>query len=191
MKSPPLAGVLPAGESGIWRHSGPAGLPTREAAAGPGSTQQARDMDNAPADEQTPMASAVGEEAALLAARLRSHSATSPRPPHSPRPPGGDHVGPWAWLTPAGLGAGEAAELQVPRRAIPNLVGRGGRMIDLIEDLMGVILGVGDGEGETVTVTVFGPKDRLDWACQVILCVAKGARSLIRRLTNAHMEFRC
>ena len=94
-------------------------------------------------------------------------------------------------MTPAGLGAGEAAELQVPRRAIPHLVGRGGRMINLMEDLMGVILGVGDGEGKTVTVTMFGPKDRLNWARQVLLCVTKGARSLIRRLTSAHMEFRC
>ena len=93
-------------------------------------------------------------------------------------------------MTPAGLGAGEAVELQVPRRALPHLVGHGGRMINLIEDLMGVVLGVGDGEGETATVTLFGPKERLPWASQVVLWVAKGARSLIRRLTNARMEFR-
>ena len=149
-------------------------------------------MDHTPLDETTTTASAVSEEEAalLLAARLRSHSATSPRPPHSPCPPGGDRAGPWAWLTPAGLGAGEAVELQVPRCALPHLVGRGGRMINLMEDLMGVVLGVGDGEGETGTVTIFGPKDRLALARQVILCVAKGARSLISRLTTVHMEFR-
>ena len=78
----------------------------------------------------------------------------------------------------------------MPCRVIPHLVGRGGRMINLIENLMGVVLGVGDGEGETVMVTLFGPKDRLAWASQVVLCVAKGARSLIHRLTAANMEFR-
>ena len=63
-------------------------------------------------------------------------------------------------------------------------------MINLIEDLMGVVLGVGDGVGETVTVTLFGPKDRLAWARQVVLCVTKGARSLIDRIKKAHMDFR-
>ena len=126
-------------------------------------------------------------EAALLADRRRSHAATSPVPPPPSGRPGAAAA--WAWLTPAGLAAADSAEVLVPRSAVPHLVERGGKIINLIEDVTGLVVGVADGDGGEVTITLFGPKDRLDWASNVVRLVAKGARSLLRRIQSSGVGF--
>ena len=94
-----------------------------------------------------------------------------------------------AKLTPTGLGAAERKELQVSRHAVPHLVGRGGNTIRQMEEIMGIILGVADGEEGEVCVSLFGPRERLDWAQKVVECVAKGARSLLRHLQATRLVF--
>ena len=79
----------------------------------------------------------------------------------------------------------------MPRSSVPHLVGRGGRTIELIENLLGIIVGVGDGGEGEARVTLWGPRDRLDGGRQVIDCVVRGGRSLLRRLSIARMTFSC
>ena len=185
----PSTGDSPASGPADRCLSSPADLPTGEVAAGSGSTRLEGVKDPAIGDHAAPMAGAVAAEAALLAERLRSHSATSPRPSSPPCQTGGAGAGPWDWLTPAGLGAVEHAELKVPRSSVPHLVGRGGRTIEIIENLFGIIVGVGDrGDGEA-RVTMWGPQDRLDGGKHVVDCVVQGGRSLLRRLSLARMDF--
>ena len=185
---PPSAGALQAGGPDDRHDSVPIGSPTQEAGVRSGSELLEGAQDTGILDSAAPTADNAGAEAALLAERLRSHSATSPRPASPPRQPGAAaDADPWAWLTPAGLGAAGRAELKVPRTSVPHLVGRGGRTIQLIENLLGIIVGVGDGGEGEARVTLWGPKDRLAGGKRVVDCVVQGGRSLLRRLSNARL----
>ena len=187
---PPSVGALQDGGPADQRDSVPIRSPTRGEVVGLGSELLESAKDPGILDTTAPMADNMGAEEALLAERLRSHSATSPRPASPPRQPGpADGADPWAWLTPAGLGAAELTELQVPRSSVPHLVGRGGRTIELIENVLGLIVGVGDGGDGQARVTLWGPKDRLDGGKQVVDCVVQGGRSLLCRLSSVHMAF--
>ena len=66
---------------------------------------------------------------------------------------------------------------------MPHVVGKGGHTARLIEEITGVIVGVGDrGDGEAY-VMLFGPERRVDAALAIVKAVAGGgAWSLPRRL---------
>ena len=58
--------------------------------------------------------------------------------------------------------------------AVPHVVGKGGHTAWLIEDITGVIVGVGDrGDGEAY-VTLFGPERRVNIAIAIVRAVAGG-----------------
>ena len=58
--------------------------------------------------------------------------------------------------------------------AVPYVVGKGGYTARLIEDITGVIVGVGDrGDGEGY-VMLFGPERRVDAALVIVKAVAGG-----------------
>ena len=66
--------------------------------------------------------------------------------------------------------------------AVRHLVGKGGGTARLIEEICGVIVGVGDrGDGEAY-VALFGPEQRVDAARAIVEAVARGAWSLPPRL---------
>ena len=72
--------------------------------------------------------------------------------------------------------------IPVAADAVPHVVGKGGHTARLIEEITGVIVGVGDrGDGEAY-VTLFGPERRVDAALAIVKAVAGGAWSLPRRL---------
>ena len=73
-------------------------------------------------------------------------------------------------------------ELSVPQRAIPYLVGKGGSMVRLIEELTGIIVGVADTEDGEVVVTFLGPALRVMATQAVIQCLARGGGSLLHYL---------
>ena len=61
---------------------------------------------------------------------------------------------------------------------VPHVVGKGGHTARLIEEITGVIVGVGDrGDGEAY-VTLFGPEWRVDAAMAIVQVVEGGAWSL-------------
>ena len=66
--------------------------------------------------------------------------------------------------------------------AVRHLVGKGGHTARIIEEICGVIVGVGDrGDGEAY-VRLFGPEKRVDAARAIVEAVARGAWSLPHRL---------
>ena len=111
------------------------------------------------------------------APRILAHAAASPSPRCAPGPPSR-----WAWLTPAGLRDAAAGEVQVPRAAVPHVVGRAGRIVREAEEKLGVIIGIMDLKNGEALVTVLGPQDHVDAACTVVQWLAKGARSVLTRL---------
>ena len=79
----------------------------------------------------------------------------------SPFPPTEDQQG---WLSPAGLATAVDDSIPVAANTMQHMVGKGGHTTRLIEDISGVIVGVGDrGNGE-VTNALFGPKRHVDVA---------------------------
>ena len=118
--------------------------------------------------------------ATLVPCLLSNAGASSSRAP-SPHPqaPTDD---PWGWLSPAGLASAVEDSIPVAADAVPHVVGKSGHTARLIEDITGVIVGVGDrGDGEAY-VTLFGPEGRVDVAIAIVRAVAGGAWSLPRRL---------
>ena len=58
--------------------------------------------------------------------------------------------------------------------AVRHLVGKGGNTARLIEEITGVIVGVGDrGDGEAY-VTLFGPERRVNAAMAIVDAVSRG-----------------
>ena len=112
--------------------------------------------------------------------RELSHGATSPSPhsePHSDAP-----LDPWDWMSGRGLLEAENLELSVPRSCLPHLIGKRGSFIHLLENKLGVIIGVMDGPGEVALVSLVGPNGRLELARKVVEIASKGARSFLDRL---------
>ena len=69
---------------------------------------------------------------------------------------------------------------------MPHVVGKGGHTARLIEDITGVIVGVGDrGDGEAY-VTLFGLEQRADAAMAIVRAVAGGG--LVPSLTFERMQ---
>ena len=66
--------------------------------------------------------------------------------------------------------------------AVPHVVGKGGHTARLIEEITGVIVGVGDRGDREAYVTLFGLERRVDAALAIVKAVAGGAWSLPRRL---------
>ena len=57
---------------------------------------------------------------------------------------------------------------------VPHVVGKGGHTARLIEEITGVIVGVGErGDGEAY-VTLFGPERHVDAAIAIVRAVAGG-----------------
>ena len=79
---------------------------------------------------------------------------------------------------PAGLTSAMEDSVPVAVDAVPRMVGKGGHTAQLIEEITGVIIGVGDwGDGEAY-VTLFGPERRVDTAATIVRAVAGWAWSL-------------
>ena len=119
---------------------------------------------------------------AELVPRLLSNAGASPSrapSPHSQAPTND----PWGWLSPAGLASAVEDSVSVAADAVRHLVGKGGNTARLIEDICGVIVGVGDrGDGEAY-VTLFGPERRVEAARVLVDAVSRGgAWSLPHRL---------
>ena len=118
---------------------------------------------------------------AALVPRLLSNARASPSRAPSPHPHTGTE-GPWGWLSPAGLTTAVEDAVPVATHAVRHLVGKGGGTARLIEEICGVIVGVGDrGDGEAY-VALFGPEQRVDAARAIVEAVARGAWSLPHRL---------
>ena len=118
---------------------------------------------------------------AALVPRLLSNAGASPSRAPSPHPQAPTED-PWGWLSPAGLASAVEDSIPVAADAVPHVVGKGGHTARLIEEITGVIVGVGDrGDGEAY-VTLFGPERRVDAALAIVKAVAGGAWSLPRRL---------
>ena len=119
---------------------------------------------------------------AALVPRLLSNARASPSRAPSPYPQTGTE-GPWGWLSPAGLASAVEDSVPVAADAVRHLVGKGGHTARLIEDICGVIVGVGDrGDGEAY-VTLFGPERRVNAAMAIVDAVSRGgAWSLPHRL---------
>ena len=62
----------------------------------------------------------------------------------------------------------------VAANAVPHVVGKGGHTARLIEDISGVIVGVGDGGDREAYVTLFGLERRVDAARVIVAAVAGG-----------------
>ena len=66
--------------------------------------------------------------------------------------------------------------------AVWHLLGKGGGATRLIEDICGVIVGMGDrGDGEAY-VALYGPEQHVDAAWAIVEALVKGAWSLPRHL---------
>ena len=119
---------------------------------------------------------------AALVPRLLSNARASPSRAPSPYPQTGTE-GPWGWLSPAGLTSAVEDSVPVAADAVRHLVGKGGNTARLIEDICGVIVGVGDrGDGEAY-VTLFGPERHVNAAMAIVDAVSRGgAWSLPHRL---------
>ena len=118
---------------------------------------------------------------AALVPRLLSNAGASPSRAPSPHPQS-QTEDPWGWLSPAGLASAVEDSVPVAADAVPHVVGKGGHTARLIEEISGVIVGVGDRGDGTAYVTLFGPKRRVDAAVAIVRAVAGGAWSLPRRL---------
>ena len=93
----------------------------------------------------------------------------SPLPP--PQAPTED---PWGWLSPAGLASTVEDSVPVSTNAVPQVVGKGGHTVRLIEEITGVIVGVGDrGDGEAY-IMLFGLERRVNAAMAIARAVVGG-----------------
>ena len=112
--------------------------------------------------------------------RELSHGAASPSPhsdTHSDAP-----LDPWDWMSGRGLLDAGSLELHVPQSCLPHLIGKKGSFIRVLENKLGVIIGVMDGPRELATVSLVGPIERLELAGRVVEIVSKGARSFLDHL---------
>ena len=90
--------------------------------------------------------------------RVLSHYAASPSPrPISVEAP----LSQLGWVNSQGLLDAESIELPIQRSCIPHIIGTRGRQIRLLEERLGVILGVMDVGEEGAIVSLIGPVDRL------------------------------
>ena len=118
---------------------------------------------------------------AALVPCLLSNAGASPSRAPSPHPQAPTED-PWGWLSPAGLASAMEDSIPVAADAVPHVVGKGRHTARLIEEITGVIVGVGDsGDGEAY-VTLFGPERRVDAAIAIVRMVAGGAWFLPCRL---------
>ena len=110
---------------------------------------------------------------ATLVPRLLSNAGASPARTPSPHPQAPTED-PWGWLSPASLTSAVEDSIPVAVDAVPHVVGKGGHTARLIEEITGVIVGVGDrGDGEAY-VTLFEPERRVDAALAIVKAVAGG-----------------
>ena len=123
-----------------------------------------------------------------LVDRLQSGVGASPSTPAAPTPQANDQDC-WDWLTPSGLAQAESATVPLPRKVIPHLVGKGGNTIRLIEDTIGVIIGVMEGQEGQASVSLVGPAHRIATARPIIQAVAGGAWSLLHRIKERRHLF--
>ena len=119
---------------------------------------------------------------AALVPRLLSNAGASPSRAPSPQPQSPTED-PWGWLSPTGLTSAVEDSVLVAADAMPHVVGKGGHTARLIQEITGVIVGVGDrGDGEAY-VTLFGPERHVDAAMAIVrVVVGGGAWCLPRRL---------
>ena len=123
-----------------------------------------------------------------LVDRLQSGVGASPYKPTAPTPQAHDQDC-WDWLTPSGLAQAESATVPLPRKVIPHLVGKGGNTIRMIEDTIGVIIGVMEGQEGQANVSLVGPAHRIATARPIIQAVAGGAWSLLHRIKERRHLF--
>ena len=110
--------------------------------------------------------------------RALSHCTASPSPhPISEAAP----TSRLGWISSQGLLDAECAELPIRRSSIPHVIGVRGRQIRLLEERLGVVIGVMDLGEEGALVSLLGPSDRLLVARRVIELVSKGVRTLLER----------
>ena len=67
------------------------------------------------------------------------------------------------------------------KSSIPHIIGVRGRQIRLLEERLGVVVGVMDVGEEGALVSLLGPADRLLVARRVVELVSKGVRTLLER----------
>ena len=120
--------------------------------------------------------------------RLQSSAGASPRSIVADQSPTEERDR-WSWLTPSGLALAESATISLPRKRIPHLVGKGGTTIRMIEDIIGVIIRVTDCDDGQACVSIVGPEHRIAAARPVIQSVARGARSLLHRISKRGQLF--
>ena len=120
---------------------------------------------------------------AALVPRLLSNAHASPSQAPSTYPQTGTE-GPWGCLSPAGLASAMEDSVPVAADAVQHLVGKGGHTIRLIEDICGVIVGVGNSGNSEAYVTLFGPERHVNAAMAIVDAVSRGggAWSLPHRL---------
>ena len=110
--------------------------------------------------------------------RALSHYAASPSPrPISIEAP----VSRLGWISSQGLLDAESIELPIRRSSIPHIIGTRGRQIRLLEERLGVIIGVMDVGEEGAIVSLIGLAERLLVARRVVELVSKGVRTLLER----------
>ena len=91
----------------------------------------------------------------------------------------------WDWLTPVGLAQAKSLAVQVPKRAVSHLVGKGGATIRMIEEVIGVVIGIIDGQDGQASVSLVGPQHRVAAAQSIIQAViGGGAWSLLHRIKD-------
>ena len=120
-----------------------------------------------------------------LVARLQSGAGTSPSttaPPTSQQ----SVQDVWEWLTPVGLAQAKTSAVPVPKEVVPHLVGKGGATIRMIENTIGIIIGIMDGQDGQARISLAGPQHKVAAAQQLIQIAAGGggAWSLLHRIKD-------
>ena len=110
---------------------------------------------------------------AALVPRLLSNAGASPSRAPSPHPQAPTED-PWGWLSLAGLASAMEDSIPVAADAVPHVVGKGGHTAQLIEEITGVIVGVGDRGDREAYVMLFGPERRVDAAMVIVRVVVVG-----------------
>ena len=124
------------------------------------------------------------EVSSSLVARLQSGAGASPSATAPPTPPK-SVADVWEWLTPVGLAQAQSTAVPVPKEVVPHLVGKGGATIRMIEDIIGVIVGVMDGQDGQASISLVGPQQKVAAARQLIQAAAGGgAWSLLHRIKD-------
>ena len=85
------------------------------------------------------------------------------------------------WISGQGLLDAESIELPIRRSSIAHVIGARGRQVRLLEERLGVLIGVMDLGEEGGIVSLTGPTDRLLLARRVVELVSKGVRTLLDR----------